>query len=69
VSGFFLTSASIFRGSKGEYIGSFSLFLGVQKYLFAKVMRAILAIELAWSKDFRCIWLEYDSSLLCQAFS
>jgi len=32
-------------------------------------MGAILAIELAWSKGFRRISLEYDSSLLCQAFS
>ena len=32
-------------------------------------MGAILAIEPAWSKGFRRIWLECDSSLLCQAFS
>jgi len=50
-------------------IGSFSSFFGVQKSLYVKVMRAILAIELAWSKGFKCIWLECDSSLLCQAFS
>jgi len=28
-----------------------------------------LAIELAWRKGFRHIWLECDSSILCQAFS
>jgi len=39
--------ASIFHGSRGEYIGSFSSFLGVQKSLYAEVMRVILAIELA----------------------
>jgi len=32
-------------------------------------MGAILGIELAWSKGFRRIWLECDSSLLYQAFS
>ena len=32
-------------------------------------MKAILGIELAWSKDFRCIWLECNSSLICQLFS
>jgi len=32
-------------------------------------MGAILAIEIVWSKDFRCIWLECDSFLLCQTFS
>jgi len=29
----FSTCAGIFRGSKGEYIGSFSSFLGIQKSL------------------------------------
>jgi len=32
-------------------------------------MRAILVIELVWSKNFRCIWLECDSFLFCQSFS
>jgi len=65
----FPTCVGIFRGSRGEYIGSFSSFLRVQKSLYAKVMGVILAIELAWSKGFKCIWLECDSSMLCQAFS
>jgi len=65
----FSTCAGIFRGSRGEYIVSFSFFLGVQKSLYVEVMRVILAIKLAWSKDFRRIWLEYDSSLLCESFS
>ena len=65
----FSACVGIFRGSKGEYIGSFSSFLGVQKSLYVDVMGVILAIELAWSKGFRRIWLECDSSLLCQAFS
>ena len=65
----FTTCAGIFRGSRSEYIGSFSSFLGVQKSLYAEVMGAILAIEIAWSKGFRRIWLECDSSHLCQAFS
>jgi len=65
----FLTCVGIFRGSRDKYIGSFSSFLRVQKSLYVEVMRAIFAIELAWNKGFRHIWLEYDSSLLCQAFS
>jgi len=39
----------------GEDIDSFFSFLGLQKSLFAKVVRTILAIELAQSKDFRHI--------------
>jgi len=62
----FSACGAIFRGSSGEYIGSFFSFLGVQKSLYAEVMRTILAIELAWSKGFR---LESDSFLLCQPFS
>jgi len=65
----FSACAGIFRGSRGEYIGSFSSFLGIQKSLYVEVMGAILAIEFAWSKGFRRIWLECDFSLLCQAFS
>ena len=65
----FSACVGIFRGSSGEYIVSFSSFLGVQKSLYVEVMGVILAIEFAWSKGFRCIWLECDSSLLCQAFS
>jgi len=65
----FAGCAGIFRGSRGEYISSFSSFLGVQKSLYAEVMGVILAIELAWSKCFKRICLECDSSLLCQAFS
>jgi len=48
-----------------KYISSFSSFFGIQKSLFVQIMRVILVIELAWSKDFRRIWLECDSSLLC----
>jgi len=39
----------IFHSSRGEYIRSFSSFLRIQKSLYAKVMRAILDIEFAWS--------------------
>jgi len=65
----FSASVSIFRDSMGEYIDNFSYFLGLQKFLYAKIMRVILAIELVWSKDFRRIWLKCDSFLLYQAFS
>jgi len=65
----FSACASIFCDSRGEYIGSFSSFLIVQKSSFAKVMGAMLAIELAWSKGFKHIFLECDSFFLCQVFS
>jgi len=65
----FLACVGIFCDSRGEYIDSFFSFLGVQKSLYVEVIGVILAIELGWSKGFRRIWLECDSSLLCQAFS
>jgi len=65
----FSACADIFYCNRSEYIGSFSSFLRVQKYLYVEIMWVILAIDLAWSKNFRCIWLECDSSLLCQTFS
>jgi len=36
-----------FRGSGGEYIGSFFFFLWVQKSLYVEVMRVILVVEFA----------------------
>ena len=65
----FSACGGIFCGSRGEYICSFSSFIRIQKSFYVETMGAILAIELAWSKDFRLIWLECDSSMLCQAFS
>jgi len=43
----FSACAFIFGGSKGEYIDSFSSFLGVQKSLYSKVIGVILVIEFA----------------------
>jgi len=63
------TSVGIFRDSRGEYTNSFFSFLRVQKSLYVEVMGAILTIELAWNKSIRRIWLECNSSLLCQAFN
>jgi len=57
----FPACACIFRGSNGEYIGSFSSFLGLKKSLYTEVMGVTLAIKLVWSKNFTRIWLECDS--------
>lgn len=53
-----------FRGSIGEYIGSFSSYLRVQKSLYVEVMGAILAVVLSWNSGYRKIWFKCDSTLL-----
>jgi len=51
----------IFRGSKGEYVSSFSDFLGLQNCLHAELMGVIYAIECAQKEKFPHLWLERDS--------
>lgn len=36
--------ASLFRGSRGQYIGSFSAFLGEQNSLYEKIMGVVLGV-------------------------
>lgn len=49
----FTACAGILKDSRGEYIGSFSAYLGIQNSLYAEIMGAILAIELAQSVSHR----------------
>lgn len=48
----FATSGDIFKGNRGEYVGSFSTFLGIQYVLYVEVMGVILAIKYVRLKDF-----------------
>ncbi|XP_062014448.1 uncharacterized protein LOC133730976 [Rosa rugosa] len=54
----------VFRDYKGEVLGAFSSSLDIPSSVAAKVMVVIKAIELAWVRDWKHVWLEVDSSLV-----
>jgi ribonuclease HI len=58
----------IFRNSEANFCGAFAYNLGIQSSLYAEIMGAILAIELAHHKGWNSLWLETDSMLVLNAF-
>jgi len=63
------TCECIFRGSIGEFIGSFFVFLEAQSALVAEFYRVIHAIEETQKMGFTNVWLECDSTLVCATFT
>jgi len=61
---FKFSAGGIFRNYEGECIGCFSQFLGNKDALHAELVAAMIAIEIAYHKGFRNIWLESDSQLV-----
>lgn len=64
-----LSAYGIFRDSKAVILGCFSYSIGISYSFYAELMAAMIAIELAWEKGWRRLWLEYDSTLVLQAFN
>jgi len=62
------SAGGIFRNYEGECIGCFSQFLGNKDALHAELVAAMIAIEIAYQKGFRNIWLESDSQLVNLTF-
>ncbi|MCI20530.1 ribonuclease H protein, partial [Trifolium medium] len=60
--------AGLFRDNSGDFIGGFAKNLGLASSLFAELMGAILAIEIAQNKGWNNMWLETDSKLVQLAF-
>jgi len=58
----------IFRSSEGFSRGCFAQNLSTDSTFIAEIFGAILAIEIAQSKNWKNIWLETDSLLLVLAF-
>jgi ribonuclease HI len=58
----------LFRNSNGDFLEGFSDNLGTASSLFAELMAAILAIEIAYSNRWFNVWLETDSKLVQLAF-
>jgi len=63
----FAICGGTFRGNNEEYVASFSDFLGIQHVLYVEVMSVIFAIEYDQLKPFKKLWLECESSFICQA--
>lgn len=59
-----LSYGGVFRNFQGEVVGAFSSSLDIPSSIAAEVMAVIKAIELAWIRDWKHIWLEVDSSLV-----
>ncbi|KAF1894029.1 hypothetical protein Lal_00003945 [Lupinus albus] len=61
--------SGIFRDYQGAYLGGFVVFFGISDSLFAELKAAIMAIEIAYHKGWRNIWLECDSALVVSIFN
>ncbi|KAF1898014.1 hypothetical protein Lal_00032776 [Lupinus albus] len=59
----------IFRDYNGNFKGDFADFYGIKNSLFAELKAPIMAIEIAYRKGWRDIWLECDSTLVVDIFS
>ncbi|KAL6222077.1 hypothetical protein ACLB2K_005469 [Fragaria x ananassa] len=55
---------AVFRDFKGHVLGAFSSNIDIPSSVAAEVMTIIVAIEFAWVRDWKYIWLEVDSSLV-----
>jgi len=63
------TCGGIFRGSMGEFIGTFSTFLEVRTVLVVDFYAVIHAMEEAQKMRLTNVWLECDFALICAAFT
>ncbi|GAU47667.1 hypothetical protein TSUD_380210 [Trifolium subterraneum] len=59
----------IFRNSRSDHLGSFAFNIGEGNAFLAELTGAMLAIEIAASKNWIHLWLESDSRLVVLAFS
>jgi ribonuclease HI len=58
----------VFRNSQAIFCGAFAVNLGIQSSLFAELLGAMLAIEIAHQTGWKSLWLETDSMLVLGAF-
>lgn len=61
-------AGGIFRNSDSTCIGCFTQFLGAQNALYAELVGAMTAIEIAHNNGYVNLWLETDSHLVILAF-
>ncbi|KAL6146202.1 hypothetical protein ACLB2K_056885 [Fragaria x ananassa] len=53
---------AVFRDYKGHFVGAFASNIDIPSSVAAEVMAVITAIELAWVRDWKHVWLEINSS-------
>ena len=58
----------IFRNSNFDFLGAFASNLGLNNSLNAELTGAMFAIEIAYQKNWRYLWIEPDSMLVTLAF-
>jgi ribonuclease HI len=58
----------IFRNSDSIRVGCFTQYLGAQSAMYAELVAAMTAIEIARIRGFQNVWLESDSQLVILAF-
>jgi len=58
----------IFRNSDSDFLGAFSINLGVTSALNSELIGAMVAIKIAHVKEWHNLWLETDSMLVFLAF-
>lgn len=63
-----IACSSIFHDGTSEYIGVFASFIGVAVALQAKLMGAIICIEIEFVRGWTFLWLECDFTLVIVAF-
>ena len=54
----------VFRDYHGSFMGAFASNLDIPSSIDAEIMAVIQAIELAWVREWKHIWLEVDSTLV-----
>jgi ribonuclease HI len=59
----------IFRNHKADFLFGFAELLGVTSSCFAEFSGACRAIEIAYQRNWRYLWLESDSSIVVSAFN
>ncbi|CAJ2670958.1 unnamed protein product [Trifolium pratense] len=59
----------IFRNHEADFIYGFAEPLGVASSVFAELCGAMRAIEIAYQKNWRSLWLESDSTIVVSTFN
>ncbi|CAL0322191.1 unnamed protein product [Lupinus luteus] len=60
---------AIFRDCRGDMLGCFATYYGIQSSLHAELLTAIIAVQTAKNKGWTHLWLETDSTMVLQIFS
>ncbi|KAK1563422.1 hypothetical protein Q3G72_027346 [Acer saccharum] len=57
---------AVYRSSEGDFIGCFAMKIGCNTSFFAELSAVIHAIEIAYQRGWRMLWIESDSIAVLQ---